>query len=210
MKQLNTYPLKRTYYVNDGIIYNIVNSTAKTSDSHAKIYDGSKTFPHLTYKSKEEGDYIYYLDSLIEDGDKLDDFGAFSKVCHEIDGEPEKTPFEYFKYLCEMQISKVIADNPDRNYDFYYGESINRLDVLGVPMYMFKQNYDGLIYNNMFGESDGHNDRSVTKNDVIDFTKEKYDELLENEIKRRAKAAANAAIKRYDKEVNELTIKDIA
>lgn len=212
MKQLNTKPIYRTYYVNGGIIYEIKNSTQPVSDTHAIIYDETKTFPSLWYTSKKDDEiYKYYLDSLITDGDKLSS-GAFTKLCHECSPEADKTPFEYFKYLCEKQISTVIGDSaPKYGYKYYYdpANKINRLDKLGVPVYMFKQNYETLITDNTFKATNGKANVSIAASDLIDFTEAKYNSLLSDEILRRAKEAANSVAKKYSKKVDELTLTDM-
>lgn len=221
MKQLNTKPIYRTYYVKNNIIFDIKNSTQPVSDTCAVIYDETKTFPSLWYTSKKDDEiYKYYLDSLITDGDKLtvitaqggSKSTAFTKDCHEITGEPEKTPFDYFKYLCEQQISTVIADSaPKYGYKYYYdsANNINRLDKLGVPVYMFKQNYSNLITDNTFKATNGSSTIDVTESNLINFTEAKYNSLLEAEILRRAKEAANSVVKKYGKQVDTLTLKNI-
>lgn len=212
MKQLSTKPIYRTYYVNNSIIYEIKNSTKPVSDTHAIIYDENKTFPSLWYTSKKDDEtYKYYLDSLITDGDKLSS-DAFTKVCHEIPGEPDKTPFNYFKFLCENQISTVIADSaPKYGYKYYYdpANKINRLDKLGVPVYMFKQNYETLVTDNTFKATNGKTTVSIATSDLIDFTEAKYNSLLSDEILRRAKEAANSVVKKYSKKVDELALTDM-
>ena len=224
MKQLNTKPIYRTYYVNSNIIYNIVNSTAATTDIHALIYKEGSSFPVIRYQDKKEVNHIFYLDSLIGDGDKLIDVEyqgeilpnkGFRKVCHEITGEPEKKPYEYFKYLCEQQIAKTIADN-NYPYSHYYdsAKGVNKLEELGVPSWMFKQNLDKLVYR--YGNLDTYrmdaSDGAILEdiyNNLIDFTEAKYNSLLNDEIFKRAKDAANNAVKRYGKKVNTLTLTNI-
>ena len=209
MKNIITSPLYRTYYVNGGIIYEIKKTTVPTTDTHAIIYDDGSSFPYLTYTDKNtEIKYTYYLDSLIGDGDKLNS-GAFSKICHEISGEPEKTPFEYFKYLCEQQIASTIADTVNyRSYSFYYDpeNGINKLTWLGVPEYMFSQNYDDLIESGTFKESNGAQPNNVAKSSLINFTEEKYNQLLADEILRRTTEAANGVANQYGKKVATLTL----
>lgn len=209
MKQLKTNPIYCTYFVNSSIIYEIKYTTASTTDTHAIIYKEGSSFPYLTYEDKNTGvKYTYYLDSLIGDGDKLNS-RAFSKICHEISGEPEKTPFEYFKYLCERQIASNIAYTASyRDYSFYYDPSkgINRLTWLGAPDYMFKQNYDDIINGSTFLESNGVQVNNVRKNNVIDFTEEKYNQLLADEILRRTTDAANEVANQYGKKVDTLTL----
>ena len=41
MRQLSTKPIYRTYYVNDGIIYDIKNSIKPVTDTHAIIYNAN-------------------------------------------------------------------------------------------------------------------------------------------------------------------------
>lgn len=208
MKQLKTNPLYRTYFVNGTIIYEIRNTTAPSTDVHAIIYSSGSSFPYLFFEDKEGNEHTYYLDSLIEDGDKLSS-GAFSKTCHDVEGEPVKTPFEYFKTLCERQIANVITNNVGiKKYSDYYDptNNVNKLSTLGVPNYMFKQNYDAIINSNTFKESNGSQVNSVPKSKVIDFTEEKYNQLIEDEILRRAKEAANSVANKFDKKVDTLTL----
>jgi len=208
MKQLKTDPIYRTYYVNSNIIYEIKNSIAPTSDTHAVIYKKGSSFPLITFSNKKtEIVYKYYLDSLIEDGDKLNG-GVFTKVCHEFTGEPEKTPFEYFKSLCEKQIASIITDSSNnRDYSFYYDpdNNINRLSLLGVPEYMFAQNYDDY---GAFKESDGKTTTDVTKSKLIDFTQATYNQLLSDEIYNRTLKAANDVAYQYNKKVKTLELQD--
>lgn len=211
MKSIKVYPLYRTYFVNSDIIYEIKNTTDETTDVHAKIYDENSSFPYLEYEDKNGVKYKYYLDSLITDGDKLNN-GAFKKVCHEFEGEPEKTPFEYFKAICEKQIAEKSADlAPDRGYEYFYDpeNGINRLIFLGIPEYMFQQNYDDLINGNSFKASDGSSNISVSKSMLIDFSEETYNQLLSEEIQKRAKDAANKVLNRYGKKVDTLTVTDM-
>ena len=211
MKKLSTSPIYRTYYVNNSIIYDIKYGTKSTSDEHAIIYNENSSFPNLRYEDKYGNTHIYYLDSLIEDGDKLTN-KAFVKVCHSIQGEPEKTPFEYFKYLCERQIASVIASTALSNgYSYYYNsnEGVNRLGLLGVPNYMLKQNYNDLVSSNRMDTSNGAVITALKANDLIDFSEQKYNQLLNEEILRRAKEATNNAVRKYNKKVNTLTLIDI-
>lgn len=211
MRQLSTKPIYRTYYVNGGIIYDIKNSIQPVTDTHAIIYNENSSFPNLRYEDKQQVTHIFYLDSLITDGDKLSS-GAFSKVCHEIEGEPDKTPFEYYKYLCERQIASAITDTVlSKDYKYYYDPSnnINRLNLLGVPEYMFKQNYANLVSSNHMDTFNGAVIVGLTANDLIDFTEAKYNSLLNEEILRRAKDAANKVANKYGKKVNTLTLTNI-
>jgi hypothetical protein len=211
MKSLKIKPTYCTYYVNDGTIYDIVGGTKPVTDAHAIIYDKDNMFPYLRYEDKKGVTHFYYLDSLIEDGDKLVS-GSFKKVCHEISGEPLKRPFEYFKYLCERQIASYIADAGKKfNYSYYYdpNNNINRLSLLGVPEYMFQQNYNAIIESNHFDESDGKTGEQIQKANLINFTEAECNRLLEEEILRRAKDAANKVALSYDKEVKTLELQDI-
>jgi len=215
MRQLNTKPIYRTYYVNGGIIYDIKNSIQPVTDTHAIIYNENSSYPYIWIRDKrgQGSETYYYLDSLITDGDKLSN-GAFSKVCHEIEGEPDKTPFEYYKYLCERQIASAITDTVlSKDYKYYYDpeNGINRLSLLGVPEYMFLQNYDAIIDGSGFRISDGREAKLVHKTDglLIDFTEAKYNSLLNEEILRRAKDAANKVANKYGKKVNTLTLTNI-
>ena len=211
MKSIKVYPLYRTYFVNSDIIYEIKNTTDETTDAHAKIYDEGSSFPYIFYEDKNGVKYKYYLDSLITDGDKLNN-GAFKKVCHEFEGEPEKTPFEYFKALCEKQIAEKIADlAPEQGYSYFYNpdNNVNRLVFLGVPDYMFQQNYDSIINGSEFRESDGAQVNWVRKENVINFNEETYNQLLEAEVLKRAKDAADKVANRYSKKVDTLTLIDM-
>lgn len=212
MKQLKQKPFYGTYFVNNTVIYAISDSTASTSDIHATVYDtntAEEKFPKISFKSKDGCDVSYYLDSLITDGDKLTE-GAFVKVCHECSPEAEKNPFDYFKFLCENQISETIGNN-NRPYSFYYDASagINRLDILGVPLYMLTQTFDDVVDGGQLKVTDGTTEQIKAKTNVIDFTEEKFNTLLNDEILKRARQAANNAIKKYNKEVDNLTIKNI-
>ena len=95
------------------------------------------------------------------------------------------------------------------NYFYDPENGINRLIFLGVPEYMFKQNYDGLIKSNSFKASDGSSNISVPKSMLIDFSEETYNQLLNEEIQKRAKDAANKVLNRYGKKVNTLTVTDM-
>ena len=220
MIQLNTYPIYRTYYVNNETIYDISYDTQPVTDTHAIVYGKNSSYPYIWIRDKrgQGSETYYYLDSLITDGDKLkknaqeetENATAFSKVCHEISGEPEKTPFDYFRYLCERQIAAVITDTKSNGYKYYYDpeNGINRLSFLGVPEYMFLQNYDAIINGSGFRISDGHEAKLVHKTDglLIDFTEAKYNTLLNEEILRRAKDAANKVANEYGKKVKTLTL----
>lgn len=216
MKQLSAKPIYRTYYVNSNIIYDIKNSIQPVTDTHAIICDENSSFPNIRYEDKQGVTHIFYLDSLITDGDKLTvttqdetKTTAFTKVCHEISGEPDKTPFDYFKYLCERQIAKVITDTANSNgYKYYYDPSkgVDRLSFLGVPDYMFKQNYAKLVNNNRMDASNGATIVTLKANNLIDFTEANYNKWLGDEVLRRAKEAANNVANKYGKKVKTLEL----
>ena len=224
MKQLSTYPIYRTFYAKRGIIYAIENSIKPNSDEHAIIYDENDAHG-LTSKIilfDKNGTYIksYSLDSLVEDGDEITSNDnpipyGFMKNCHTCSSETNLTLYDYYKHLCEQQIAKVIADTAQSNgYKYYYDESkgINRLSLLGVPDFMFTQNYpDYSDTQEAIGvciKCDGSLDY-YNKMQLINFTKAKYNRLLNEEIYRRAKKAANNAINKYGKQVGTLTLIDM-
>jgi hypothetical protein len=74
---------------------------------------------------------------------------------------------------------------------------------------MFKQNYDNLINGSEFRESNGAQKNWVTRDKVIDFTEEKYNQLLQDEIFRRTLDAANNVANKYSKKVSNLELIDL-
>lgn len=209
MKQLSTKPLYRTYYVNNNVIYNIANGTSPVIDSHAIIYNENSSFPYIAFNGydKEEA---YYFDSLIVDGDKLNN-GAFIKTCHECSPESELSPYNYFKFLCKEQIMSVIANYPERLYSYYYDQNnnVNRMKDFGVPLYMIKQTVNTVVNGRPIRISDGRNITNLDDNDLIDLTEETYSIMRENAILKKATKAANNAIANCNKIVDTITLKDI-
>lgn len=220
MKQLNSKPHYCTYYANNGIIYKIENSVKPNTDTHAIVFENLDVYdndhPDLssffnTRKNGESVSAVHCLDSLVEDGDKInhetDGGEIFKKVCHECSPEGEKDLFSYYIYLCERQIAKVITDTANSNsYKYYYDPSnnINRLSLLGVPEYMFQQNYDKYTYR--LRTKFNTTPTTIAKSKLIDFTETKYNSLLNEEILRRAKEAANNVANKYGKKVKTLEL----
>lgn len=210
MKQLSTKPLYRTYYVNDNVIYNIANGTSSVTDSHAIIYNENSSFPYIQYNGQDKEER-YYLDSLIVDGDKLND-GAFIKTCHECSPETELSPYDYFKYLCEEQIMTVIYNYPERLYSYYYDEekNVNRIKEFVVPLYMIKQTVNTVVHGRPIRICDGKNVTGIIQfENLIDLTEEKYNEMREVAILKKATQAANNAIVNCKKVVDTITLKDV-
>ena len=115
--------------------------------------------------------------------------------------------FSYYVYLCERQIAGVIADTANSNgYKYYYDPSnnINRLSLLGVPEYMFQQNYDKYTYR--LRTKFNTTPTTIAKASLIDFSEAKYKSLLNEEIMRRTKEAANNVANRYGKKVKTLEL----
>lgn len=214
MKNLKTVPHYCTYYVNGGVIYKIEESTKPNSDTHAIVYkkDGDKPLDayFTTTETGTSKKNYHYLDALVEDGDKLsttNDTEVFKKVCHECSNEEEKDLFSYYVYLCERQIASAIANYyKTLKYKDLYNPSknVNKLSILGVPEYMFKQNSSKYTYTLKTKYKTA--EASMASSNLIDFTEAKYNTLLSEEIMRRTKEAANNVANGYDKKVKTLVL----
>lgn len=219
MKNLKTVPHYCTYYANGGVIYKIEESTKPNTDTHAIVFEKRENYdnnhPDLRsyFSTKKDGELtptLHYLDGLVEDGDKISkeaDSEIFKKVCHECSPEGEKDLFSYYVYLCERQIASAITNNyKTLKYKDIYDPSnnVNKLSMLGVPEYMYQQNYDKYTYT--IRTKFGTLPETIAKSKLINFTEAKYNSLLSDEILRRTKEAANNVANKYDKKVDTLTL----
>ncbi len=151
MKQLNNFLLERTYYVINGIIYNIGGLVYKP-DSHGVVISADTNGDNTKIEKIFVNGKKYFLDSLIEDGDTYSS-DEFKKTVHENDttsGAKTMTYFDYYKFLCEEQLKQAIADNANLTYEELVVTKITDgqtektvfgkyFDRLGIPEFMITQ-----------------------------------------------------------------------
>ena len=178
---------ERIYYVNSNVIYEI-GPAISTYDKHGVLITADTEGDNdKIEKIYVDGQITYFLDSLIEDGDKYSN-GTFTKVVHELDGEQsqEKTYFEYYKYLCEQSIRKGIISNVHLEYDDIM--STNNFSKLGVPEFIVKQKGHTV----KVGKTGGG-----TTATLIDLTEEIYNTWRTEEVAKKVNEAANNSAKAY-------------
>ena len=185
MLKLETKLINRIYYVNNGIIYKFGDITSDI-DSHAVIISANTDGDNDKIEKIFVGADRYFLDILIEDGDKYAS-NTFTKTVHENEGttgSTEMTYFDYYKFLCEKSIRKAIIDNVNLTYeDLISQKYFNRLNV---PEFIIKQKG----YTVKTGKTG-----TGSAADLIDFTKATYDTWKKEEA---AKKINDAAIKSAD------------
>lgn len=190
---LNKAISSKYYFVQDDVIFNISSSNPSNDDCAVYISKDKNAdiVPKLvvTYKQKSTPD-TYYFDNHIEDGDKLVSKTTFKKVSHiptMEHGKEYSSFFEYYTDVCKYVISNSITSNYSRTYE-YINENKN---VLGIPMWMFKDEDITLEYNG-------------TKVEGIDFTEELYNELKDTMVKHLIREAAEKTAMKYEYEVKTL------
>ena len=103
--------------------------------------------------------------------------GVFKKTIHGEESETEKTFQEYYHGLCEEELASMILLYPKQTLENFK----EKLKRSSFPLYMIK----------------GMTDKTVEGVEQIDLTESKYNQLKEEEIKRRAFDSANYEASRY-------------
>ena len=222
MGHLGNKLLERIYYVNNGIIYNIggivenpdkhgiiISATTDTDGDNIKddneniekifiqypTYTDS-TSPCCGCNEQDSGKKIkYFLDSFIEDGDKYVS-SEFKKVVHEKDGDSDTlmSYFEYYKYLCEQQIRKAIAENANLKYKELVidddcpncsgkkclGKYFSRL---GVPAFMIQQASTTCCLSGMTVKT-GKTEAEAASATLIDLSENNFNTMKKEQVAR--------------------------
>ncbi len=179
MKTLSTKKIDRWYYVKDGILFKM----GYIADKDDKCVIVNPPIPRLRVSSLSSGEEItYYLDSLMECGDKYVQPSAeikssFVKTLHGKTAESEMGFDAYYKLLCEDEIKKNIQVNYNKDYE-WFNEDISRL---GVPDYMIS----------------GHGWTVIGSNIQINFTEEYFNTTKHEIAEKEAYTAAENMAKIY-------------
>ena len=202
--KLSTKPLDRNYFVNNNVIYEI-KSYEITSDEHA-IHVGKDSNEEKIPKIKvtktfdDSGDEkIYYLDSLVEDGDKLNinaTAQSFKKTNHIFSPEDEEDFFTYYTKMCKYVIGQKLADLKDYPYEYFVENKVN----FSIPAFMI--DYNGYTLEVADG---GDFDYAVP----IQFTEDLYNKLKDEAIQQRILEAAKKEASKYKYKVNSVDAEKI-
>jgi len=204
----------RNYFVNNKVIYEISPYSVVDDEHVIHIGPNSNTdlIPKLkvtTSEKNKEGQYVtisidtYYLDSLIEDGDILNEKG-FLKTNHMVSPETRDKLYDFYKAFCEKSFGKALADNPGYTYEYIYKNKL----TFGLPLFMInygeenpKIKYTVELFDKQVEESEEPQGVVV---DVIQMTEEKYNTLRDEAIKDKILESAKATAKEYDYKVNSV------
>lgn len=168
--KLNTNISNKKYFIAGNIVYKIETAskngatTNKDEDFNSfvptiKILKESKT--QIDAKGdKWNVEEIYYLDTLIDIGDKWEKTGNFvTKV------DSTKTLFDYFFEQCKLELEEYISKNPSITYD-----SISKNNKTNIPNWVFSDINDDEWDVTLDG--DGINEKRLNLNNIINSTKQ--------------------------------------
>ena len=137
---------------------------------------------------------------MIVDGDEYKD-DKFKKLNHELATEEYQAYIEYFKFLCEKEIKKVLLKNPSIKIGDEVPETLITQIKFAIPGWMIKDNNYTLKTSN---------EGLVSLDDIqIDITDKEYiTNLLKTAIRELAISSANDALRPYGKKLGDNCIKD--
>ena len=134
MKQLSKYFINQTYFVKEGVIYDIKHGYTIEDSCARKAEDIAAKLPSIQVTNNENGEsVVYYLDSLIVDGDKFDD-SAFKKTVHNEDSEMEITFQKHYGNLVQKEILELVKTYFSKTFAWFNENLVG----LGIPAYALK------------------------------------------------------------------------
>ena len=214
MENLLTNSLKLTYWVSDNVVFEIT-STSERMDSCAvpcgegktvAEESGSTKLPYIVYTDKtgtSSKDVGYWLQILITDGDEFKN-SKFKKLNHELATEAKQTYIEYYKFLCEKEIKKVLLANPLEKIGTTVPDSLISQIKNAIPAWMIKDSTKYVLKSTNEG---------LTAEQLaaiqIDITNKTYmSNLMKAALREFAVDTLNNALKPYGKKIGSSCITD--
>lgn len=181
MKKLDTKAAKRWYFIKDSVIFDI--KASNQGDSCA-VQGTDGTIPSIKV-TKNSGETLFYLDSLVKDGDKCDTASTpyvFTKTIHGASPEESVTLSEYYRTLVIQGIKLIVKVNFKKDYD-----EIKKLLVgNGIPAWCLS--------------GEGY---SAEGFDQVDFTEEFFNQIKNEIVWEEATEAAKKVAAGYGYEVSD-------
>ena len=169
--KLNTTTLNKKYFLAGNVIYKIDASTSGGAISNKDV-ELNSFIPKITVTKEskvdidDNGDHwttieTYFLDSLIEIGDTLEqktDNTSVKKV------DTNKPLVDYFFDLCKKELEDYISKNPSTTFDV-----ISTQNKTNIPSWVFNDYTDSTFTYNL-GDLDS---KKLSLKSIIDATKSK-------------------------------------
>ena len=226
MENLLTNSLKLTYWITEKVVFEIT-SPSERMDSCALPCGEGKTvaeesgdtkLPYIVYTDKtgtSPKDVGYWLQILITDGDEFNN-SRFKKLNHELittttpeggtptSTETKQTYIEYYKFLCEKEIKKVLLANPLEKIGTTVPDSLISQIKNAIPAWMIKDSTKYVLKSTNEG---------LTAQQLaaiqIDITDKAYmSDLMEDALREFAVDTLNNALKPYGKKIGSSCITD--
>ena len=214
MENLLTNSLKLTYWVSDNVVFEIT-STSERMDSCAVPCGEGKTvaeesgntkLPYIVYTDKtgtSSKDVGYWLQILITDGDEFKN-SKFKKLNHELATETKQTYIEYYKFLCEKEIKKVLLNNPLEKIGDTVPNSLITQIKNAIPLWMIKDSTKYVLKKTNEGLT-----AEQLADIQIDITDKTYmSDLMKAALREFAVDTLNNALKPYGKKIGSSCITD--
>ena len=193
--QLNNFLIERVYYVKNSVIYNIGGLVYKPDSCGVVISADTQTKDNDKIDKIYVNNDKYFLDILIEDGDKYES-NTFSKLVHGENPEVYKGLFDYYKYICDKEIRKGIIDNANLTYEELVVTSDGKIgkffDRLGVPEFMVKQTAEILNLTVKTGKTSAESTAQL-----IDLTKAEFNKMKKEETAKKIDETAQGIANSY-------------
>lgn len=169
--KLNTTTLNKKYFLAGNVIYKIDASTSGGAISNKDV-ELNSFIPKITVTKEskvdvdDNGDHwttieTYFLDSLIEIGDTLEqktDNTSVKKV------DTNKSLVDYFFDLCKKELEDYISKNPSTTFDV-----ISTQNKTNIPSWVFNDYTDSTFTYNL-GDLES---KKLSLKSIIDATKSK-------------------------------------
>ena len=214
MENLLTNSLKLTYWITEKVVFEIT-STSERMDSCAlpcgegktvAEESGSTKLPYIVYTDKtgtSPKDVGYWLQILITDGDEFNN-NKFKKLNHELATEAKQTYIEYYKFLCEKEIKKVLLANPLEKIGTTVPDSLISQIKNAIPAWMIKDSTKYVLKSTNEGLT--AEQLAAIQIDIKDKTY--MSNLMKAALREFAVDTLNNALKPYGKKIGSSCITD--
>jgi hypothetical protein len=214
MENLLTNSLKLTYWITEKVVFEIT-SPSERMDSCAlpcgegktvAEESGSTKLPYIVYTDKtgtSPKDVGYWLQILITDGDEFNN-GKFKKLNHELATEAKQTYIEYYKFLCEKEIKKVLLANPLEKIGTTVPDSLISQIKNAIPAWMIKDSTKYVLKSTNEGLT--AEQLAAIQIDIKDKTY--MSNLMKAALREFAVDTLNNALKPYGKKIGSSCITD--
>ena len=214
MENLLTNSLKLTYWITEKVVFEITSSYERMDSCALPCGEGktvaeesgSTKLPYIVYTDKtgtSPKDVGYWLQILITDGDEFKN-SKFKKLNHELATEEKQTYIEYYKFLCEKEIKKVLLANPLEKIGTTVPDSLITQIKNAIPAWMIKDSTKYVLKSTNEGLT-----AEQLADIQIDITNKTYmSNLMKAALREFAVDTLNNALKPYGKKIGSDCITD--